>query len=347
MIKLQRFLLVAISIVGLTNLYGSTKSEKVQNTYNLPDGLYAEMDTTKGTIILSLEFEKTPLTVTNFVALAEGTMTNATRKGNYYDGLTFHRVIANFMIQGGDPLGTGTGGPGYKFADEFDPTLVFDKPGILAMANSGPGTNGSQLFITHVPTPHLNGKHSIFGHVVQGQNVVNKIAQGDKINNLTIIRVGDNAKNFVANQETFNQLQATAEKRAIEKQAKANASTIAAIKKAMPNAKISPNGMYYTIDKRGNGKKPKVGDNVSVHYTGEFMDGTVFDSSIQRGTPIDLPVGAGKVIEGWDLSLLDMTKGEKRTVFIPPNLAYGERGYPGAIPPNSWIKFEMELIDIK
>ena len=176
----------------------------------LGDGLYARMITSKGTITLALEFEKTPLTVVNFVGLAEGTKdftpSPGRTDGPFYDGLTFHRVIANFMIQGGDPLGNGTGGPGYKFPDEFVTSLIFKGPGVLAMANAGPNTNGSQFFITHKATPHLNYKHTIFGHVVSGQDVVNAIRKGDTIEKIEIIRNGDKAKNFATNQAAFDRL---------------------------------------------------------------------------------------------------------------------------------------------
>ncbi len=181
------------------------------NASNLPDGLYARLDTTKGEITIQLEFEKTPLTVANFVGLAEGTKAYSTdssapkpQNGRpYFDGLVFHRVIDRFMIQGGDPTGTGRGGPGYRFKDECRSDLRHDRPGILSMANAGPATNGSQFFITHLPTPHLDGKHTVFGHVIEGQRVVDSIRQGDKIDKITILRVGEKAADFKGDQAAF------------------------------------------------------------------------------------------------------------------------------------------------
>lgn len=179
-----------------------------KNQYkDMEDGLYAEMKTNKGTILLKLEFEATPLTVANFVGLAEGDIKNDAKPLGtpFYDGLIFHRVIPNFMIQGGDPLGSGMGGPGYKFKDEIVDTLKHSFPGILSMANAGKGTNGSQFFITHVATPWLDGKHTVFGNVVTGQDVVNAIGNGDKIETVTIIRIGKDAKKFDA-AKTFAEL---------------------------------------------------------------------------------------------------------------------------------------------
>lgn len=172
------------------------------------DGLYAEMDTTKGKIVLVLEFEKVPITVCNFVGLAEGTIKNeAKKKGEpYFDGLYFHRVIKDFMIQTGCPKGNGTGGPGYTFPDEFHASLRHDRPGILSMANRGPNTGGSQIFITHKATPWLDRKHAVFGHVLDGMDVVNSIQRGDKIKTVRIIRVGEKAKKFKTDNDTFNKL---------------------------------------------------------------------------------------------------------------------------------------------
>lgn len=335
--------LLILLFLSLTTISCTPKNE---SKLELEEGLYAKIQTNKGDIILSLEFEKTPMTVTNFVALAEGKMTNATRDGRYFDGLNFHRVIDNFMIQGGCPEGTGRGTPGYRFEDEFDETLKHDKAGILSMANAGPGTNGSQFFITHGPTPHLNNKHTVFGHVVEGMDVVNSIKVKDSIIKVEILRVGNKANKFIADQESFDALQATAKERAQEKFRIANKETIDQIERDIPNAKKTRSGVYYTIIKAGNGVKPKKGDNIAVHYTGTLLNGEVFDSSVDRGEPIEFAVGLGYVIKGWDESCLDMEVGESRVVYIPPNLAYGTRG-AGPIAPNSWLKFEMQLVEIK
>ncbi|SDT84391.1 peptidylprolyl isomerase [Desulfobacula phenolica] len=174
-------------------------------TWDLKNGLYAQFDTDKGLILAVLYYDRVPLTVINFAGLAQGTI--ASDQGSskkYYDGLIFHRVIKDFMIQGGDPTGTGRGGPGYQFPDEFVAGLRHDYPGILSMANAGPGTNGSQFFITHKATPWLDNKHTVFGKVITGQDVVNKIEKGDRINTLTIIRVGEKAKAFKADQASFD-----------------------------------------------------------------------------------------------------------------------------------------------
>ena len=194
-----------LAVAGMATVANAQEEKK-----KLPDGLYAEMETSKGKILLVLEFEKTPLTVASFVGLAEGTK-NYSKDGSpptaqgkpFYDGLTFHRVIPDFMIQGGDPEGVGRGGPGYRFRNEIDSSLKHDRAGILSMANAGPDTNGSQFFITHKDTPWLDGKHTVFGHVVEGQDVVNKIVKGDTIKTVKIIRVGEKAKAFKGDEADF------------------------------------------------------------------------------------------------------------------------------------------------
>lgn len=315
----------------------------------MKDGLYAKITTAKGDILLRLHSNKTPLTVINFVGLAEGTLhlggSGKPTGAKFYNELTFHRVIANFMIQGGCPLGTGTGGPGYTFPDEFDPSLRHDGPGVLSMANAGPGTNGSQFFITHVATPHLDDKHTVFGRVIEGQEVVNKIDKGDVIKEITIIRVGKEAESFKTDQAAFNaalaaikEHETTAVKAQQEKIKKM-------IKEQWPKAVQTNSGMYYQVEQKGEGKPPAAGTTIKAHYTGRLLLGNrKFDSSYDRGEPIAFPVGTGRVIRGWDEALSQMTKGEKRTLIIPPELAYGERGAGGVIPPNAWLVFDVELV---
>jgi peptidylprolyl isomerase len=314
----------------------------------LDDGLYAKFVTNKGDILCVLEFEKTPITVANFVGLAEGTKElggGAGKEGvRFYDGLKFHRVIDNFMIQGGCPLGTGTGGPGYTFPDEIDPTLKHNTAGILSMANAGPGTNGSQFFITHNATPHLDGKHTVWGHVIEGQDVVDKIAQNDTIETVEIIRIGADAKAFKSDQAAFDALIAGQESRGREKELAAMEEAMEQIKGQWPDAITTESGLKYVVEAEGEGDTPKVGDMVKVHYTGKLLDGTKFDSSVDRGTPIDFPVGQGRVIKGWDEALLTMKKGEKRVLIIPANLGYGPSGR-GPIPPNATMVFDVELVD--
>jgi len=317
-----------------------------ESTTTSEEGLFAQINTNKGTILVRLYFEQTPLTVINFTGLAEGKLetTQGPSQGTpYYDGLKFHRVIDDFMIQGGCPLGTGTGNPGYRFADEFRPELKHDGPGILSMANSGPGTNGSQFFITHKATPWLDGKHTVFGKVVAGMSVVNSIEKDDVIQSITIIRNGEKAQNFKNDQAAFD-----AAREQVSSQAPQAASMKeqmeAAIEQQIPEATRTEEGIYYVITKEGSGAKPQTGANVSVHYTGRLTDNQVFDSSLSRGEPITFQLGKGQVIKGWDLMVADMKKGEERFVILPPEMAYGSQAV-GPIPPNSYLLFNMELVD--
>lgn len=315
------------------------------------DGLFAIMDTSKGEIVLELYYKDAPLTVCNFVGLAEGTLDAAEGKP-FYNGLKFHRVIADFMIQGGDPRGNGTGGPGYKFADEEVP-YKFDKPGYLAMANAGANTNGSQFFITHVETPWLNGKHTIFGHVVTSadQDVVNKVAQGDEIKSVKIVRQGADAEAFKATQADWDNLnKAAAEKARAAKEAKF-ASTIAEINKKFPGYERSVDGIWFKTTKAGSGDKCGKGKNVNTDYKGYFLDGQVFDGSskLLKGghEALDFTTAVGMMIPGFDAMVQDMKLGEVRTCVLPPDQAYGERGIPGAIPENAFLCFDIQLNSIK
>jgi peptidylprolyl isomerase len=310
-------------------------------------GLYVTFETSKGTIVARLEYAKTPLTVANFVGLAEGTIKNEARPAGkpYFDGLTFHRVVPNFVIQGGDPTGTGRGGPGYRFADEIRPGLKHDRPGILSMANAGPGTNGSQFFITHTATPHLDGKHTVFGHVVNGMDVVNAIEKGDIMKTVRIERVGTEAKAFKADQAAFDELRTKAAARATARAEQRARKDEAMIAKKWPDAVTTESGLKYVVTAEGTGEPPSKGAVVQAHYTGRLLDGKTFDSSRDRGKPIAFPVGEGRVIPGWDEAFLAMRKGEKRTLILPPHLGYGERGAPPVIPPDAYLVFDVELVD--
>jgi peptidyl-prolyl cis-trans isomerase A (cyclophilin A) len=309
----------------------------------MQDGLYAKFNTTKGEILVALEFKKTPGTVGNFVALAEGNLENKVKPQGtpFYNGLKFHRVIPDFMIQGGCPQGSGTGDPGYKFDDEFHPSLKHDGPGVLSMANSGPGTNGSQFFITHIETSWLDGKHTVFGKVVKGQNIVDAIAQDDKIESLEIVRVGTEAEAYNA-VEAFRTFEGSREKKIAETKKAAEAE----LDKLASGFKKTESGLRYQIIQEGSGVKAEKGKNVTVHYKGQLSDGTVFDSSYKRNEPIDFPLGVGQVISGWDEGIQLLKVGDKARFVIPSHLGYGSRGAGGVIPPDATLIFDVELMNV-
>jgi peptidylprolyl isomerase len=337
---------LAVGISGVLAVCVAGMAYAAPSDAALGNGLFARINTTRGDIVVRLEFQKTPLTVCNFVALAEGKMNNLRGKP-FYDGLIFHRVISDFMIQGGCPQGTGAGGPGYRFPDEIVPSLRHNGPGVLSMANAGPGTNGSQFFITHKETPWLDDKHTVFGSVVEGQNVVDAIRQGDKIISVTIIRNGPLANQFRADQAAFDSLLREVNAAATNKSRIQRDTDIAQINTKYPNAVQTLSGIKYIVQKAGTGIKPAAGRTVRVNYKGSLLSGQVFDSSDIQGRPIEFLVGTGQVIKGWDEMILDMQIGEKRLVIIPPELAYGERGAGNVIPPNSFLVFEIELIGIR
>lgn len=310
----------------------------------MENGLYAKINTSKGPVTIQLEYQKTPGTVGNFVALAQGNLENSAKKQGqpYYDGLKFHRVIPDFMIQGGCPLGTGTGNPGYQFDDEIHPELKHDAPGILSMANAGPGTNGSQFFITHTPTPWLDGKHTVFGKTIEGQDIVNKIEQDDTIETIEIMAFGDDANTFNAI-EAFRTFEGAREKRLAEEQAAIEAE----LDKLATGFNKTDSGLRYQIIQSGNGEKAQTNATVSVHYKGQLSDGTVFDSSYKRNQPIDFTLGVGQVIQGWDEGIALLKVGDKARFVIPSHLAYGSRGAGGVIPPNANLIFDVELVGVK
>ena len=305
------------------------------------NGLFATISTSKGEIKIELEFEKTPGTVGNFVGLSLGLISNSIKPLGeaYYNGLKFHRVINDFMIQAGCPLGTGTGDPGYKFDDEFHSELKHDRPGVISMANAGPSTNGSQFFITHVETPWLDNKHTVFGNVIDGMDVVNSISQNDEIISVKINAVGDKAKAFDAAKafEDFNKSKADRIKKEKENELKM-------LKDLSKGFSKTSSGLLYKFEKENNSHKPSNGNKVKVHYKGMLLDGTVFDSSFKRNQPIEFTLGIGQVIKGWDEGISLLGVGDKASFIIPSDLAYGASGAGGVIPPNATLIFEVELI---
>ena len=378
----MKFRILFLAFFALLSVQAQETSKKAvkKATPVKEEGIFATINTNKGAIVLQLEFQKTPVTVANFISLAQGKnefVTDSKLKGKpFFDGLKFHRVIQDFMIQGGDPQGTGAGGTGYSFKDEFVPELKFDKGGILAMANSGPKTNASQFFITHKDTPWLNGKHTIFGHVVQGMDVVNSIVQDDVIKNITITQKGSLAKKFSAEKVFANYFNNKAEEERKEAEAKAAAEKIQKEKITALNtekvnyfnsqkasATTTPSGLMYKITQKGTGAKPAAGTTVFFHYSGFFEDGNLFDSSREeiaktydkynemramQGGYNPFPFEIGKkdgMIPGFLEAINLLSFGDKMIAFIPAKLAYGESGAGGVIPPNATLIFELEIFD--
>ncbi|KAF2518439.1 peptidylprolyl isomerase [Flavobacterium salilacus subsp. salilacus] len=357
---------IFLSVIAL--LFSCNNTDNSQSYEKLEDGLYAKIETNKGNILLMLEFEKTPLTVANFVSLAEGEneMVEKDYKGKpFYNGHKFHRVIKDFMIQTGDPKGDGSGGPGYKFPDEIT-DLKHDKGGILSMANAGPATNGSQFFITHKATPHLDGKHTVFGHVISGMDVVNLIEQGDDMKSVEIIRVGRDAKNFKASKIFKKTLEEAIEEQKKKEEAfnKVKAEKMAYFSEMKAKGITTNSGLTYIITEKGTGEKPAVGSTVNLEYSGFLDNGFLFDSSIVEVAkkfgnyipekdaggfykPIPFKTGAkAGMIPGFIEGIEQMSIGDKAIIFIPAHLGYGERGNPrGKIPGNANLIFEIEMLE--
>lgn len=342
---------------------------------DLKDGIYAEFITNQGTFVAQLKNETAPLTVANFVALADGTngLVDSVYKGKrFYDNLTFHRVIKDFMIQGGDPKGDGTGGPGYAFPDEITDSIQFDRKGLLAMANSGADTNGSQFFITLKETPWLNGRHTIFGEIVEGQDVVDAIGEletekpGDKPVQDVIIQKVNIIKRGKVKVPYFTEEMAKIEKERKEKEERINkiaAEKAEELKAIRAKADSLPSGVKIYFNHKGEGPQPKSGDQVATNYAGYLVDGHLFDSNIYdiakkfenvneirnaAGQYAPMPTEystEARVIPGFREGLLMMKVGDKATIFIPSHLAYGPRGIPGVIPPDADLIFELEIVD--
>ena len=311
----------------------------------LDDGIYALIKTNKGDIIVELAYEKVPLTVINFISLSEGSKKSNKEPGiPFYDGITFHRVIDDFMIQSGDPQGDGRGGPGYQFVDEFS-DLKHDQPGVLSMANSGPNTNGSQFFITHVPTPWLDGKHSVFGFVTEGMSVVNSIEQGDIIESISIERIGDQANQFIADEASFREqiekvnANLTAKQNLRQKEFENYVTT------SYPGIKKSNLGYFTTITHPGNDKQPNDGQVVSVDISFKTDNGQILRES---GSPIEFILGSGQIISFIDSNIRDMSIGEDRTIIVTYEAVFGDNP-PDRVdsPPISILIFELELLSVE
>lgn len=365
-----KFLFITTLIINLTSC-------KAQYP-DLEDGIYAEFVTSKGIMVAKLTYDKTPVTVANFVSLAEGTNTMVAdnyKKKKFYNGTTFHRVIDSFMIQGGDPIGNGSGGPGYKFTDEFSSDLKHDKAGILSMANSGPNTNGSQFFITDKATPFLDNKHSVFGELVIGLNIEDSISNVKTdmmdapidtvfIKELNIIRKGKEAKRFDA-PEVFEKHFIEAEKLEKAKAAKMEAllkETKEKFEKQKAEAVTLPSGLKYYISQKGDGNKLPETAIVLTDYSLYLEDGKLFDTSklsvaeafdmvtpgkrdAEMYRPIEAEISPdARMIPGFKEGLQQLSVGDKATLFIPYHLGYGEMGNRG-IPPRANLIFEVEIIE--
>lgn len=334
----------------------------------LEDGLYADIKTNKGSIVLKLAHDKAPITVANFVSLIEGNnpkVSDEFKGKKFYNGISFHRVIADFMIQGGDPSGTGSGGPGYRFDDEFS-DLIHDGPGVLSMANAGPGTNGSQFFITHKETPWLDGKHSVFGKVVIGQNVVDSIQQNDKIDEVIIIRKGSVARKFDAPKifEDYFKQKEELEMSKVERQKEIIESNQQQFEDQKIKSTTTASGLQYLITTSGQGTPVSKTNACQVHYAVYFADGTLLETSkleiaeendmvnFQRkeeGQYLPIPARVGpedRMIEGFKEGLRLLREGDHATLFLPYTLAYGEQGVQG-IPPQSDLIFMVEIVSVE
>lgn len=321
---------------------------RFQAIAQVPDdpGLYASIETDRGTMVVRLEPERAPMTVMNFVGLAEGTITAPTRPNvPFYDGLTFHRVVAGFVIQGGDPQGDGTGGPGYRFPTETHPDLLHDSAGVVAMANSGPDTNGSQFYITMGATPHLDGGYNVFGRVIEGLEVVSRIEIGDVIRRVEIHRVGAGYQAYRATMAEFEVLVSSELQKRAEASARARAAAVESIRSRYPEAvAFDDTGILIERTAAGSGTVPSTGTVVRVHLTMSLVDGTVLNDTRANDVPFSFVFGRQRLIEGLELVIASMKPGDRATAILPPELAFGSAGAPPAVPPESYIVFDVERI---
>ncbi|MBE7688587.1 peptidylprolyl isomerase [Tenacibaculum finnmarkense] len=340
-------------LIAVVVLFSACKSVKYPD---LENGLYADIQTNRGDILIKLHAKEVPMTVANFVSLAEGDnpkIADSLKGKPYYNTTKFHRVIKDFMVQGGDITGTGRGNAGYKFADEFPMDekgkLLYkhDAPGVLSMANSGKASNSSQFFITHKATPWLDGKHSIFGKVIIGQHIVDTIQQNDVINHLEIIRIGKIAKKFKAATVFEYELTNVVKKAAERKKAVAELKRKFQEEKGISKAVKTNSGLKIATIKKGTGKKVNPAISTTVHYTLFLTDGTKIDSSVDKNKPFTFTLNDANMplIAGWKEGVQTMKEGDKSVFFIPYYLGYGENSL-GPIPAKSDLIFEIEVLKV-
>ncbi len=353
-VHLCALLAVAATLTAAGSVHASDPIEEQTRA----DGIYAILQTDLGDIVCWLAWREAPLTVANFVGLAEGTRsfldpkTGELVKRPFYDGLLFHRVVQGFMIQTGDPTGRGDGGPGYRFRDEFSPDLKHDRPGILSMANTGPATNGSQFFITEKAAPWLDGKNSVFGRVLSGMDVVEAIAsvstekerpvQEIHLRRVRIIRRGKDARHFDA-EATFARLKDLGPSEIARMEAERFEARMERLQKKSHRV---ADGIRYTITHKGKGDKPRPGEAIRVHYVCYLPDGRIVESTRRSGRPMQLVAGKPRRGLDWEMQFLQMKPGEERWVFLSPEMAFGHRGIPGVVPPDSPVILRLELVDI-
>jgi len=330
-IKTLRFGLPGILLLLSVHLYAQTVLR--------PEGIYADFNTNRGSISVLLDYNKAPMTVANFVGLAEGTITNATYPSGkpFFGGSIWHRVVKGHVIQGGepsvvkDPANSEVISTGYEIPNEIS-SLSHNKAGMIGMANGGPHTNTCQYYITLADRSYLDGNYTLFGEVVDGMDVVNKIEKGDTTFSITIVRAGREAENFIVNDDTFKEMLDRQWRKVKNEKEMRIAKEAKFIEETYPGLTTLPDGLKYKIIKEGKGEFPSAGNILDVSYTGRLISGVQFASTADAGKPaggtkvIPFVYEAGKdgLLKGLQLSLSSMKAGEKRLVVIPPSLAYGE-----------------------
>jgi cyclophilin family peptidyl-prolyl cis-trans isomerase len=358
-VKTRLNLFLAASVAGILAFSASSCSKP-----KYPEGLYAELQTNKGLIVLQLEFEKTPMTVANFVGLAEGTIDNSALPPGipFYDGVEFHRVVPGHVIQAGIPKEAKDRGPGYTFPNEIFPGLSHGREGMLGMANGGPHTNSSQFYITLGDRSYLDGDYTVFGQVVEGMDVVSAIVQGDVIENTAIVRVGKKVRRFKSDTESFEKLVDEARKRVKDAEEAKQQREDEIIQANWPQALTTESGLKYVVIQEGQGEKLETGITITVQFTGQTIDGGKSFSSDAQGSPspdqeaapFEYKIGETRLTPAINEALADMKKGGKRILIVPPPLGFGSGGYYGrsiegqkrfVISPNTTLVIELTVLN--